>query len=82
MWEIHGKRLLASAERAEVRHLLVQADQAKKAFDESRLPRRHAKKDLHRQACLDGSVAVNGLSPTLVGRLRRPRHATIEPDRQ
>ena len=65
--DVHGQGLPATAARAEVRHLPVQADQAKQALGEaSRLPRRHcrsdqwrntvnhAKKDLHRQAGLRG----------------------------
>ncbi len=83
MRDVDGKGLLATAERAEIRHVPVQADQAKQALDEaSRLPQRHAEKDLHRQAGLDGSVAVDGLSPPIACRLRRPRHVRIEPDRQ
>jgi hypothetical protein len=95
MLDVHGKGLLATAERAEVRHIPVQADQGKQALDETRrLPRRHcrldqwrsnvdhAEKDIHRQAGLDCGVAVDGLSPTLAGRLGRPDHARIEPDRQ
>ncbi len=83
MRDVHAKGLLATAERAEIRHVPVQADQAKQALDEAcRLPQRHAENDLHRQASLDGSVAVDGLSPTLACRLRRPLHVRIEPDRQ
>ena len=95
MLDVHGKGLLTTAERAEVRHIPVQADQGKQALDETRrLPRRHcrldqwrsnvdhAEKDIHRQAGLDCGVAVDGLSPTLAGRLGRPDHARIEPDRQ
>jgi hypothetical protein len=71
MRDVDGKGLLATAERAEIRHLPVQTDQAKKAFDEpSRLPQRHAEKDLHRKAGLHRSVTVDGLSPTLAGRRR------------
>ena len=83
MRDVHGKGLLTTAERAEVRHVPVQADQAKQALDEaSRLPKRHAEKDLHRQAGLQGSAAVDGLPTPLAGRLRRPCHARIKPDRQ
>ncbi len=83
MRDVHGKGLLATAERAEVRHLPVQADQAKQALDEpGRLPQRHAEQDLHRQAGLDGRIAVDRLPPTLACRLRRPRHVWIKPDRQ
>ena len=74
MRNVDGKRLLATAKRAEVRHIPVQANKAKQALDEpGRLPQRQAEKDLHRQAGLDGSVAVNRLSTTLARRLRRPR---------
>ena len=54
-----GKGLLAAARRAEVRHVPVYVDQAKQALDKTgRLTLRHAEKNLHRQAGLDGSVAV------------------------
>ena len=72
-----------TAERAEVRHIPVRADQARQALDKAgRLPQRHAGQDLHRQAGLDGSVAVNRMSPTRACRLRHPRHVRIEPDRK
>lgn len=62
MWDVHGKRLLAATERAEARHLPVEA---KQTLDEpSRLPQRHAEKDLHRQADLDDCVNVDALPPT------------------
>ena len=48
------------------------------AFPWLDLPQRHAEKDLHRQAGLDGSVAVNRLSTTLARRLRRPSHLGID----
>ena len=83
VWDVHGKGLLAMAQCAEIRHIPVQSYKLQETFDEpSRLPERHAEKDLHRQAGLDCSLAVNGLSPTLAGWLRGPRHARIEPDRQ
>ena len=83
MRNVHGKGFLAAAQGAEVGHIPVQADQPQQALDEaSRLPQRHAKKDLHRQAGLDGSIAADGLSPTLAGRRRRPDHIWIKPDRQ
>ena len=62
MWDIYGQCHLARAERAEVRHIPVQADQAKQALDKAGpLPQRHAEHDLHRPAGLDGSVAANSL---------------------
>ena len=93
MRDVHGQGLLATAESAEIRHIPVQADQAKQALGEPSspwslgpvafpwldLPQHHAKKDLHRKAGLDGSVAVIGLSPSSTGRLRTPRHLWIEP---
>jgi hypothetical protein len=83
MRNVDGKGLLATAQGAEVGHIPVQADQPLQALDEpGRLSQRHAKQDLHRQAGLDGGVAVDGLSPTLAGGLRRPNHFRIEPDRQ
>ena len=79
MRDVHGKGLLATADRAEIRHIPVQSSQPKQALDEATspwslgpvafpwldLPQCHAEKDLHRQAGLDGSVAVNRLSNTL-----------------
>ncbi len=83
-----------TAQCAEIRHIPVQSCKLQETFDEpGRLPERHAEKDLHRQAGLDGVrrenspldcfltllTAVNGLSPSLAGWLRSPRHARIEP---
>jgi hypothetical protein len=73
MRDVHGKGFLATAEHAEDWHIPVQADQAKQAVDEaSRLPQRHAEQDLHRQAGLDGSTAVDGLSPPACRRALPP----------
>jgi len=75
--------LVAAAQRAEVRHGPVRADQAQQALDEpGRLPQRHPEQHLHRQAGLDGGVAVVGLPPALAGRRGVPDHRGIEPDRQ
>jgi hypothetical protein len=53
------QRLLAAAERAEVRHRPVQADQPQKALDEAcRLAERQAEQNLHRQAGLDRRISV------------------------
>ena len=72
-----------AAQGAEIRHIPVQADQPQQTFDEPcRLPQRHAEKNLHRQTNLDGGVAVDGLSPTLAGKLCRPNHVRIKPDIQ
>jgi hypothetical protein len=75
MRDVRRKGLLTTTERAEVRHIPVQADQAKQALHEpGRLPQRHPEKDLHRQAGLDSSVAADRLSPPLAGRLMpKPR---------
>lgn len=81
--QVDGKALLATARGAEIRHIPVQADQPKQALDEPRgPPQGHAEQQLHRQACLDGGVAVNWLSPTLGSRLRRPHRVRIKSDRQ
>ena len=90
MWDIHGQCRPATAERAEIRHIPVQADQARQAPDKvSRQPRRHSEQSLHWQAdpddsvaanSLDGSVAANRRSPTRACRLRSPRHVRIKPD--
>jgi hypothetical protein len=104
MRDVHSKGLLAAAERAEIWHIPVQADQRKQAFDKPfRLPERHADPSLgsarsglktvhwtiswapftlHRQAGLDGRVAVDGLSSPLAGGRSLPGHGGIEPDRQ
>ena len=66
MRDVDRKDLLTTTKRAEVRHLPVQADKPQQALDKaSRLPQRHAEQDLHRQAGLHSSVAVDGLSPSL-----------------
>lgn len=83
MREVNGQRLLAAAQGAEIRHIPVQANPPKQAFDEpGRLPQSHPEQDFHRQAGLDGGIAVDGLSPPLACWLCRPRHVRIEPDRQ
>jgi len=82
MRDVRGESLLATAECAEVRHLPVQADQAKQALHvPDRLPQGHAEQDLNRQAGLDSSINLERLSSTLSGRPRCPRHLRIEPDR-
>ena len=64
MRDVHGQGLLAAAQGAEIRHNPVQANQLKQALNEpGRLPQRHPEKNLHCQAGLDGSIALNGLSP-------------------
>lgn len=83
MRDVHSKGLLATAQGAEVGHIPVQANEPQQALNEPcRLPQRHAEKHLHRQAGLDGSVAVDRLSPTLAGGFRRPNHVRIKPDCQ
>ena len=42
----------------------------------------HAEQHLHRQAGLDGVVAIAGLPTSHSGRLGRPSHLGVEPDRQ
>ena len=83
MRNVDGKGLLAATERAEVGHIPVDADQPQQALDKAgRLAQRHAEQDLHREASLDDSVAVAGLSPTLAGRRSLPDDIWIEPDCQ
>ena len=96
MRDVHGKGLLETAECAEIGPPPVQANQTKKVPDAAAstwslgqmalpwldLPQRHAEKDLHRQTSLDGRVAVDRLSPSRTGRLRRPDHISIEPHRR
>ena len=83
MQDVDRKDLLATTKRAEVRHIPVQAVKPQQSLDKaSRLPRRHAEQELHRQAGLYGSVAVHGLPPTLASRICRTRHVSFEPDRQ
>ena len=81
--QLHSERLLASAERREVRHRPVDARKPQQARDEARgLAERQAEQDLHRQACLDRRVAVDRLCAALAGRRRMPRRRWVEPDRQ
>ena len=66
MRDTHGKCLLATAGLAAVRHVPVDADQARQALHEAgRLPKHHVEQDLHRQAGLESSLAVDGLRPHL-----------------
>jgi len=75
--------LLASRQRAEVGHRPVQIDQVQQTFDKpGRLPQRHAEQHLHRQAGLDGGIAVVGLPPAFAGRRGFPGHRGVEPDGQ
>ena len=48
----------------------------------SRLPERHAEKNLHRQASLDRRIAVVGLSTAFAGRHSLPCHGGIKLDRK
>ena len=78
-----GQGLLAPAQRAEIWHRPVEADQAQKALDEAgRLTKRHAEQHFHRKAGLDRGVAILRLPAAPAGRRRHPRHVRIEPDRQ
>src|SRR5690606_37550953 len=80
---VDGEGLLASAQRAEVGHRPVKADQAQQAFDEpGRLPECHAEQHLHCQASLNGSIAVCLLATTLACRRGIPGHLGVKPDRQ
>ena len=75
--------LLAPRQRAEVGHGPVQAGQAQQALNEARrLPERHAKQHLHRQAGLYGCVTIVRLSATFACWPGLPGHLGIEPDRQ
>ena len=81
--DIDGQRLLAARQRAEVGHRPVEANQSQQAFDEAcRLPKRHAKQNLHRKARLDSGVAIALLAATPACRRGIPAHLGVEPDRQ
>ncbi len=61
----------------------IEADQPQQAFEEAcRLPKRHAKQHLHREACLDGGIAVGRLAATPAYRRGTPAHLRVKPDRQ
>jgi hypothetical protein len=81
--DVDGQGLLPATECAEVGHAPVQTDQPKQALHEPRgLPQRHAEQHFHRQAALDGRVAV-ALAPPALARWRAlPPHGRVEPDRQ
>src|SRR6056297_1718539 len=79
----HGQGFLSPAQRAEIRHRPVDADQAQQALHEpGRLSERHAEEGLHRQARLDRGIAVLWLPASLARWRRHPGHVRIEPDRQ
>lgn len=66
MRDVHGQRLLAAAQSAEVGHIPVQANQPQQALNEpGRLPQRQPEQDFHRQAGLDSSFTVDGCRPRL-----------------
>lgn len=73
MRDVHGKRLLTTVERSEIRHITVQVNKLQQAFHKpGRLPQRQPQNGFHLQAGPDGSVAVDGLSSTFANRFRRP----------
>ena len=81
--QLHGERLLASAERRMVRHRPVQTSWLQQARDEAgRLPQWQAEQDLHRQARLDRRIAVDRLRAALAGWCRMPGRRRVEPDGQ
>lgn len=81
--DTHVQRSLAAPERAEVRRVLVQPDRQQQAFHEAgRLPQRHAKEHLYRQASLGRGTAEALLATASPGRRRDLFHISIKPDRQ
>lgn len=83
MQDVYGKCLLTAAEGAEILHVPVQADEPQQAFHKPRrLPQCHPKQHLHRQAGLDGRIAVLGLTTPPAGRLGCPDHLGVEPERR
>lgn len=81
--DVDDQGLLVPAQGAEVWHGPVEADQAQKTLDESsRLSKRHAEQNLHRQACLDRGVNVLRRLASLACRRWCPAHVQIETDRQ
>ena len=81
--DVDGEGLLASAQRSEVEHRPVKADQAQQAFDEpGGLPQRHAQQHFPCQARLNCSIAVSLMATTLACRRGLPDHLGIEPDSQ
>ena len=81
--DVHGQRLLAARQRAEVGHDPVETDRPQQAFDEpGRLPERHAERHLHRQAGPNGCIAVGLMAATPACRHAIPPHLGIEPDRE
>ena len=83
IWDVYSQRLLAAAKCAEVGHRPVEANQPQQAFNEAcRLTERHAEQHLHRQAGLDGDIAVGPQAATPACRCGIPSHSGIEPDGQ
>ncbi len=83
MRDVDCQGLLTAAERAEIRNRPVQSDELQQALNEPGcLPQRHAEQHLHRQAGLDGRIAVLGLPATSASWRGLPGHGGIEPDRQ
>ncbi len=76
--DAHVQLSLAAAQGAEVRHRPVQPDQLQQALHEAgRLPQRHAKEYLHRQARLDRGITENRRPASLSRRGRLPNHIGI-----
>src|SRR6056297_218675 len=83
IWDADGEGLLAAAQRAEVGHRPVEADQAQQALDEAgRLPESHAEQHLHRKAGLDGGIAIGLLTAAPASRRSLPAHLGVKPDHQ
>jgi hypothetical protein len=69
MQDTQGQCLLATAERAEVGHLPIEANEPQQALHEAcRLPQRHAEQHFRREAGLNGGVTLE----TAVARPCRP----------
>jgi len=65
IWDVDSQGFLSAGQRAEVGHGPVETDKPQQAFNEAgRLPQRRAEQHLHRQALLDGDVAVGLLAAT------------------
>ena len=81
--QLDGQRLLSPTQRRVVRYWPVQACEPKQARHEARrLPKRQAEQDLHRQARLNGGIAIDRLRAALARRCRMPGCRRIEPDGQ
>ena len=79
----HGKVFLTTAERAEIGNRPIEPGQLQETCDEPcRLPQRHSKHHLEREARLNSVIAIDLPTTAFARWTSFPCHLRIKPDRQ